>query len=258
MPRLRSYLFTAALVLPALAFMAPAAAWDGGCKYSAERRASVDPAGATRAVVISRAGDLEIRPAEGTLMESRGTACASRDEYLSELQVVARREGAVVYIEAGAPTELRGIGTMYAYLDMTVNVPAGLPVEIQDSSGDIEVHDVQVVNVRDSSGDIVLRGLVADVSIVDSSGDIRVTQAGGRVQVEDSSGDIVIDGAREVVIPSDSSGDITIAHVTGDVRIDRDSSGDIGIADVGRNVRLLSDTSGGVKVDRVQGTVQLP
>jgi hypothetical protein len=258
MTPLRSRSLEAALFVSALAFMAPAAAWDGGCKHSAERRASVDAAGATRAVIVSRAGDLEVRPAQGSLIESAGEACASREEYLRELQVVARRDGTVVYIEAGAPAELRGFGMMYAYLDMSVSVPAGLPVEIEDSSGDIEAHDVRVVKVQDSSGDVVLRSPGADVAINDSSGDILVTRAAGQVQVWDSSGDIVIDGAREVVIPSDSSGDISVANVSGDVRIDRDSSGDIRIADVGRNVQLLSDTSGEVKVDRVQGTVQLP
>ena len=199
-----------ALFLTALFLMVPAYAWDMGCSHSAERRASVDSTGASRVIVISRAGDLEVQPAQGTVIQGTGKACASSEDYLRELQLVTRRDGTVIFVEAGAPSETVGFGMVYAYLDLTVAVPAGLPVEIRDSSGDIEARDEQVV------------------------------------QVQDSSGDIVIDGAREVVIPSDSSGDITIDHVAGDVRIDRDSSGDIRIADVGRNVQLLSDTSGEV------------
>ena len=247
-----------ALFLTALFLMVPAYAWDMGCSHSAERRASVDSTGATRVIVISRAGDLEVRPVQGTVIQGTGKACASSEDYLRELQLVTRRDGPVIFVEAGAPSETVGFGMVYAYLDLTVAVPAGLPVEIRDSSGDIEARDVQVVQVQDSSGDIELRGLSGDLVINDSSGDVHVARAAGRVQVQDSSGDIVIDGAREVVIPSDSSGDITIDHVAGDVRIDRDSSGDIRIADVGRNVQLLSDTSGEVKVSRVQGTVRVP
>lgn len=258
MPNPARRLLQALLVLSALAFMAPAAAWNLDCNHSIDRRVSAESASATRIVVIARAGDLEVRPAQGTVVQAFGKACASREDYLRDLQLVTRREGSVLYVEATAPAEMVGIGMVYAYLDLTVEVPAGLPVEIQDSSGDIEAHDVRVVEVRDSSGDVELRGLTGDVVITDSSGDVHVARSAGRVQVQDSSGDIVIDGAREVVIPSDSSGDITIDHVTGDVRIDRDSSGDIRIADVGRNVQLLSDTSGEVKVSRVQGTVQLP
>lgn len=251
-------LLQALLFLVSLSLMAPAYAWDSGCSQSAERRASVDAAGASRVAVIARAGDLKLRPAQGTVIEANGKACASRAEYLPDLQIKTRRDADVIYVEVSTPGDLKGVGLLYAYLDLEVEVPAGLPVTIEDSSGDIEAHDVQVVKVQDSSGDIELRGVSADVVITDSSGDIHVANAAGRVQVEDSSGDIVIDGAGEVAIPSDSSGDITIEHVAGDVRIDRDSSGDIRIADVGRNVQLLSDTSGEVRVNRVQGTVQLP
>lgn len=258
MPNPARRIFQGLLALSALAFMAPAAAWDLGCSHGAERHVSVDSTGATRVIVVSRAGDLEVRPAQGTVIQGTGKACASSEDYLRDLQLVTRRDGAVIYVEAGASAATVGFGMAYAYLDLTVDVPAGLPVEIQDSSGDIEARDVQVVKVQDSSGDIELRGLTGDVDINDSSGDVYVAKAAGRVQVHDSSGDIVVDGAREVVIPSDSSGDITIEHVAGDVRIDRDSSGDIRIADVGHDVQLLSDTSGEVKVSDVQGTVRLP
>ena len=246
------------LSLAALLLMAPASAWDSGCRYSADRRASMESAGAKRIVVIARAGDLEVRPATGTVVQGTGKACASREGFLRDLQVVTRRDGDVIYLEARMPGEIKGIGLFYAYLDLEVEVPAGIPVAIQDSSGDIEAHDVWIVQVTDSSGDIVLNRVSGDLEISDSSGDINVSRATGRVQVQDSSGDIRIAGARDVVIPSDSSGDITIEHVTGEVRIDQDSSGDIGIVDVGRNVQLLSDTSGEVKLSRVKGTVRLP
>lgn len=246
------------LFLAALLLTAPAYAWDSGCRYSADRRVSIESAGAKRVVVIGRAGDLEVRPVSGSVIRGTGKACASREEYLLNLQLVTRRDGDVIYLEARTPGDMKGIGLLYANLGLEVEVPAGLPVAIQDSSGDIEAHDVRIVQVTDSSGDIVLNGITGDLDISDSSGDIHVARTAGRVQVQDSSGDIRITGAREVVIPSDSSGDITIEHVTGDVRIDHDSSGDIRIADVGRNVQLLSDTSGEVKLQRVKGTVRLP
>jgi hypothetical protein len=87
---------------------------------------------------------------------------------------------------------------------------------------------------------------------------VRIEDAAGRVQVRDSSGDIVIVGAKEVAIPSDSSGDISIQRVAGSVRIDQDSSGDIRVADVGRDFELLGDSSGEVKVSGVKGEVHLP
>jgi hypothetical protein len=243
--------------LALLAIALPAEAWDS-CRYSADRRASLDTAGATRVVINARAGDLEVRPASGATLVAQGKACVSRESYLPQTNVAVRRKGSTVLVDVQVPEQMSGIGIFYATLDLLVDVPASLPVEVTDSSGDLEVRDLRVAKVTDSSGDIVLHRPRSDVEVWDSSGDVRIDDAAGRVQVRDSSGDIVILGAREVVIPSDSSGDITIERVAGSVLIEQDSSGDIRDADVGRDFTLLGDSSGEVRVSGVKGRTHLP
>jgi len=235
----------------------PAWAWDM-CQHRAERRATLDTAGITRVVVNARAGDLEVKAGHGAMLVAEGPACASSASFLEQTDVAVRRDGETLRVDVLVPEKMVGIGVSYATLDLTVAVPASLPIEITDSSGDVLATGVRVARLTDSSGDIVLRRLSADVEIWDSSGDLRVEDAAGRVQVRDSSGDIAIVGAREVVIPSDSSGDISIERVAGSVRIDQDSSGDIRVADVGRDFELLGDSSGQVKVSGVKGEVHLP
>ncbi|HET9692966.1 MAG TPA: hypothetical protein VFP48_01170 [Steroidobacteraceae bacterium] len=253
LPSLRHVIFGLALLAVAL----PVEAWDS-CRFSAERRANLDTAGVTRVVINARAGDLDVRPAAGGTLVAQGRACVSRESYLQQTDVNVRREGDTVHVDVQVPDELVGIGIFYATLDLVVELPASLPVEITDSSGDLEARDVRVVKVTDSSGDIVLLRPQSDVEIWDSSGDTRVEGAVGRVQVRDSSGDIVVAGAREVEIPSDSSGDIRIERITGSVRIEQDSSGDIRVADVGRDFTLLGDSSGEVHVSGVKGATRMP
>lgn len=235
----------------------PAGAWDM-CRHQADRRASLDTAGVARVVINARAGELEVKPANGAALLAEGKACASSEKFLAQTDVAVRREGDTVRVDVLVPDQMTGIGMFYATLDLIVSVPASLPIEITDSSGDLLATDVDLVKLTDSSGDIVLRRPRANLEIWDSSGDIRVEDAAGRVQVRDSSGDIVIAGAREVVIPSDSSGDISVERVTGSVRIDQDSSGDIRVSGVGRDFELLGDSSGEVKVSDVKGRVHLP
>jgi len=242
----------ALLALPMTAF-----AWDD-CKFSAERKGGIDTTGAERVEILARAGDLVVRPASGTALGAAGRACASRQEFLDETQLHVRRAGGVIRVEVQMPEKMSGIGTFYAYLDLQVVVPAGLPVEITDSSGDMSIDGVKVTHITDSSGDIIARHLPGDVEIDDSSGDIRVEDAGGAVRVADSSGDIVIRGAQSVHIPRDSSGDISIERIAGNVIIEQDSSGDVLVSDVGGNVELLADGSGQVRVADVKGTVRLP
>jgi Putative adhesin len=244
-----------ALILVAL-LPATALAWDN-CKLTADRSASLDASGAARIEIAARAGDLDLRRAAAKTISAQGRACASSEEILSQINVRARRDRDAVRVYVEIPDPLEGFNA-HAWLDLTIDVPDGIPVTLTDSSGDMTVDGVQVAHITDSSGDIVARNLPADVEIGDSSGDIRVENAAARVQINDSSGDITVRGAREVVIPSDSSGSIRITQIKGDVRIDNDSSGDISVSDIGGGFELLTDSSGDVDVGKVAGPVRLP
>jgi hypothetical protein len=252
-PSLRLATLLALLALPATAF-----ALDLDCRHAADRRASIDTAGAERIEIMARAGDLVVRPASDRVLTAGGRACASSQAYLDQTQLHVRRQGDVVQVHVQVPDEMKGIGLLYASLDLTVSVPDELPVEVTDSSGDMTLESIRVTKVLDSSGDITARALKGDVVIEDSSGDIRIEDANGVVRVTDSSGDVVIRGAGGVHVPLDSSGDIDVERVPGDVRIDRDSSGDIRISGVGGNVEVLADGSGEVRVSDVKGTVRVP
>jgi hypothetical protein len=230
----------------------------GACKHTADRRASIDTAGATGVVVNARAGDLVLRPTATGTLAAAGKACASSEKFLAETSVSVRREGGTIRVDVMVPDQMVGIGVFYASLDLAVDVPHGLPVEVTDSSGDVDATGIKLAKITDSSGDMRLRKLAGDVEVWDSSGDIRIEDVAGRVQVRDSSGDIVVVGANEVIIPSDSSGDMTIQRIRGGVQVEQDSSGDIRITDVGGDVTVLGDSSGEVKVSAVRGRVQLP
>jgi hypothetical protein len=243
--------------LALLAAPLPALAWDA-CKYAAERNGSVDTTGAERVEIAARSGDLAVRVAPSATLSASGRACASRQSFLDETQLHVRRRGNVVEVAVQVPEEMSGIGIFYAYLDLTVQVPAGVPVVVTDSSGDVLIDGVRVVRITDSSGDVVARHIPGDVEIEDSSGDLRVEDVKGAVRVSDSSGDMVIRRAQGVHVVRDSSGSIDIGSITGNVTIDQDSSGDVLVAGVGGNVALLADGSGDVRVSGVKGTVQLP
>jgi hypothetical protein len=246
----------AALALALIA--APAGAWDLDCRHSAERELRVDAAGASRIEIAARAGDLEVRAGAPSQVQARGRACASTPEFLEQTQIRSVREGGTLKVFVQVPEEMKGIGLFYARLDLEVDVPAGVPVEVIDSSGDATITGVRLTKLTDSSGDTTLRGITGDFEVNDSSGDLRVENAAGKVTITDSSGDIVVRGAQDVVVRSDSSGDVDIARVAGSVRIENDSSGDIDVTDVGHDVAVLADTSGAVRVSGVKGTVSVP
>ena len=243
----------------ALALLGPATALatSDNCKLRADRAASVDARGVEKVVIRAGAGDLKVvGHTDATRIEARGVACAGKQEMLDASQVSVRREGNVVIVETALPQYEDGWSWKnndYAYIDLGIALPSGLPVEAIDSSGDAVFEDLKTLDLQDSSGDLRVSRTAGALNVTDSSGDITIEKAGS-VKLRDSSGDVDIDDvANDVVVLVDSSGDMQVTHVGGDVRIEQDSSGGIRVEDVKKNVVIQSDSSGDIYAGRVGG-----
>ncbi len=257
-----------------------ACAHAGDCRRSAERSATADAAGITKVVIGAGAGDLKVRGQPGVnRVQANGRACASSDDLLARVQIESRREGDTLYLKTLMPDLEDGsfLFNTYARLDLSVQVPDTVAIELEDSSGDLELSRVKSAVVADSSGDIEIRDIAGDLDVSDSSGDIEIERVAGNLRVKDSSGDmelediqghveipvdssgdIRIDQAGSVHIRQDTSGGIVIRRVNRDVRIDTDSSGDIDVAEVGGNFSVGADGSGSIRHAKVLGSVELP
>lgn len=254
---------------------------DWGCKFTADRSATIDATGAKKIVIGAGAGDLSVRGQDDqTSVRATGRACASSDEILDKIQLESRRDGDTIYLKTLFPEISEGLlgFNRYASLDLTVIVPKSAAITVQDSSGDLELDAVQSAVVADSSGDLNISDVAGDLQVTDSSGDIEIEKIGGNLTVRDSSGDIEIEDvqggigipvdssgdiqigrvAGSVHIRNDSSGGIVIGHVKRDVQIDVDSSGDISVDDIGGNFTVSADASGDINHSKVAGTVQVP
>lgn len=264
----------------------------GDCDHSAPREATLAAGGATRLVIDTGAGSLTVHGVDG-LEEVRatGTACASRAEYLDDIRVTGERRGDTLYLKAEYPERVSG----QASLDLSVELPAGLDVSIDDGSGSIEVDAVGSLEIEDGSGDIEVRSIAGDLRIKDGSGGIDVNDVRGGVDLDDGSGEIEVlgvggslrvdDGSGEmtltgiggsvrvsdgsggfvvrdvdgdVIVEDDGSGDMEIAGVGGSVTVEEDGSGSIRIHDVEGDCTVRRDGSGGIDVDNVRGRVSLP
>ena len=244
------------LILVALG-PATAFAWGNGCELRADRAAGVDAKGIDKVVIRTGAGDMKVvGRGDAVRVEARGVACAGKQESLDQAQIVIRREGGVVYVETQLPKDddswKWGIGD-YAYIDIGIALPSGVPVEAEDSSGDAVFEDLKSLQLQDSSGDLNVTRIDGLADVNDSSGDLEIRSAGS-VRVRDSSGDIEIDDVRgDVDVVQDSSGDIRIEKVAGGVRIEQDSSGDIRVEDVKGSFVVDSDSSGSIYAENIKG-----
>ena len=213
-------------------------------------------AGISMLKINALAGYLEISATESTEVSFTGHACSDEDEWLNRITLDVERQGETLILTVMIPYDDDDFDARYAYMDVDLALPANIPLEVKDSSGDITIDDVSATRVDDSSGNIRIYHNQSSLKVRDSSGDILVRDLKGDVEVSDSSGDIDI---RQIVgsvqIPRDSSGGIDIETVTGEVTIGSDGSGNIEISDVDADVEVGSDGAGSIKIRDVKGGV---
>lgn len=226
----------------ALAVAVPSAAMAQN--YDEPRNATVPASGATLLKVDARAGQLRVTGRTDLKeVRVRGTARASSRGVLAEIKLEAVREGGEIHVRAILPDHRNCCDwNDEALLDLVIETPAALPVDVDDTSGDMTIESVG-----------------AKVRIDDTSGNIRVRDAGGDVWIRDTSGGIDIRGVKgSVDIDEDSSGEIEVYDVTGSVHVGRDSSGSIYVSRAGGDFTVEHDGSGSIDYDGVKGKVDIP
>ena len=249
------------LALFAVIAAGSAQAWD--CKYEKDLDVSLNLAGSERLSIDAAAGDLEIYGAEGvTEARARGRVCASEEEWLDGAEIFTEggRNARIAVVLPKADSGWSLMGNRYVYMDLKIDVPADIALDVRDSSGDIDIEGTGAVALQDSSGDIDIEGVRGAVELEDSSGDIDLLAIDGDVTVQsDSSGDIYgrdIQGS--VLVVRDSSGEIRFADGRDDFVAERDSSGDIVADGIGGDFRVGRDGSGDIDSNDVRGSVDIP
>jgi DUF4097 and DUF4098 domain-containing protein YvlB len=232
------------------------------CAYTADRNAELPANGVRRVVIDAGAGTLKIRgaPSRSSVLVT-GRACAAREGTLDEIQLKTRREGDTVYVTAELPEHAWNVldwvfGELA--LDLVIDVPGSLSLEIEDSSGDAEIREVGPVSIKDSAGSLTVSGVGGNLSVEDGSGSVEVSGVRGALKLSDGSGPVSIsDVTGAVQITDDGSGPLTIRKAGADVRIDHDGSGPIDIEHVAGGVAIGDDGSGSIDIRDVRGSVSV-
>jgi hypothetical protein len=234
---------------------------SGSCAYRLDHELTIPASGLDRLNIDVGSGELRVEGRQdlGDVVVV-GEACASVEAWLDELSLSTSDDGSgVVSLVAHYPENRRSNGgENTAKIDLTVLVPLDLAVDIEDSSGEIEVSGTGDLWIDDSSGSIEVYGINGNVRIDDSSGGVQVTDVSGDVEIGDGSGGLDIRDVRGSVLVRDGSGGIEITEVDQDVFIESDGSGGIDVSRIGGDFVVDRDGSGGISCSDVAGAVDIP
>jgi hypothetical protein len=228
--------------------------------YTARRDADLDARGARSLRVEAKAGSLRIEGRSGlSEVRVRGTARASRESWLDDIQLRTDRRGDELEVIVDIPSwSWTGVGRAYKGLDLVIEVPSTLALDVIDGSGAIVIAGTGPLRVRDGSGDIDVRDIEGPVDITDGSGEIVLRMVRGNVRIDDGSGEVEIEDVRgNVEIVDDGSGSLSIARVTGWVEVHDAGSGTVRVSDVGGDLTVRDTRRSRVRYDNVRGTVRI-
>ncbi len=254
------FILKAAVIAAAIVPAAANAQWrDNG--FTAPRNATVSSTGVRRVEIEASAGFLKVKGGtSSTEVKITGVARASRQNLLPEIKLIAERRGDAVYIKADIDERNNDWSdNSYRALDLTIEVPTLLPLEIKDGSGEIEIRGTAGVRLTDGSGSIAMQDISGAVAIEDGSGEIQLRNIRGNVEINDGSGEIVVRGVTgNLVIDDDGSGSIEAYDVSGSFTVRNDGSGGIKAGGVGGDLDVRSEGSGGIEYYNVKGSVRIP
>lgn len=230
------------------------------CEHARDIDLSAAAADVDLAVIAATAGSLRVEGGSGDDVVIAGRACASDADRLGDMTVTVDRRDDRIEIETEIPDTWgwSWLGSRYAYIDLHVQVPSRMAVELEDGSGNVIVRDVAEIGLSDGSGDIEITGIAGNVALADGSGNVHLTDIDGEIRIDDGSGSIDIRNAGSVVIEDDGSGSIDIDGVAGSVIVHRDGSGYIRVVSVRGDFTVERDGSGGIRHSDVAGRVSIP
>jgi DUF4097 and DUF4098 domain-containing protein YvlB len=202
--------------------------------------------------VFGASGDVTLVPTSGRRVVVDGHAQGTL--WLPEMQT--RIDGGRVTVRGACHVAVFG----RCSASFVIGVPAGTPVTVRTSSGDVRASGLTgPVSLKVSSGDVTLDELSGGTTVRVSSGDIAARALSGRAVLETSSGDVTaaeltaavvsaratsgdvlldLAEAPQRVNAAASSGDVTIAVPRGSESYDAEASASSGDHDV-----LVNDSS---------------
>lgn len=249
------------LALAAL-LLAPLPVFASPCKFEAPRNLQLDLAGVKSVHIDVHSQDLHLVGNDSNKgLSLTGRACASDPSVLDQLQVTQRREGDRLQIDIGGRSHFSFnlFGSSYANLEVTVQLPADMPVTVGVGSGDADVRGVRELQTIVGSGDLHVRQVAGKFSTSVGSGDVDATDVGSLDAGSVGSGDLKVSDIKgDAKIGSIGSGDVTLRQIGGSVSAGTLGSGDLTVNDVAGDFTLGAKGSGDVNHSGVKGKISVP
>jgi hypothetical protein len=256
----RSHLaqFVAVLAAISTTFLVSSASAQGD-RYSVERKAQASSSGARRIRVENGSGRLIINGKQGvSAVSATAMVRGSSQSAVDAVKLITERNGDEIVVKADRPDSRRSWHDNVS-VDLTVEVPSNLQLDVSDGSGGAQIDNVGPLTVDAGSGGVRITNVNGGADVTSGSGGARLSSVHGDVAVSSGSGGITIAGVTGSVNVRDAgSGGIHVSQVTGSLHLGSIGSGSLNADNIGGDLTLDSKGSGSVSYTNVKGHVSVP
>lgn len=211
----------------------------------------IDAAELNTLIANTGAGSLEINGVEGASTISLEADIYTYEDMEPNLSLTQKGNTAHLVADFGPRI---GSGNS-PYIDLVLNVPSKMMMDIEDGSGSIKISGVDAdIKLEDGSGSLEING-GHNLDIQDGSGSMTLTDINGNIEVNDGSGSIDIIQVNGDVTITDGSGSMYVKDIQGKVTID-DGSGGIEVINT-KGLNILEAGSGNLSFDEIDGQVSM-
>lgn len=253
---MRSSTATRAALILSSALLVPSIALAQG-DYTAPRSANVNASGARTIRIANGSGRLTVTGSSTSSVRVSATAHAGSRGDLDHVRLVAERQGDEIVVHPDMGDD--GSYDCNCWMDLTVEIPSNVALEVRDGSGGAEIRNVGAVNVASGSGGVRIDGTSGSVEMRSGSGHATATNVHGDVRASTGSGGLTLQQITgSVEIEHAGSGGVSLRNVSGSVHVGSIGSGSIDAQGVGGDLTVDHQGSGGVHYASVRGKVSLP
>jgi hypothetical protein len=214
--------------------------------------------------VDSLSGNVTIRAGEAGMVRVVATKRATHRHDLDQIQVQMSQRGDELVVRTRGANLLDNAG-----IELEIRAPATTRLDLNTSTGSVEVHGIRNdVQVDSSSGGLTLAGVKGNIDAHSRTGGIEVREASGAVRLDSVSGGIEyqgtpqgdcrfrsLSGGVELVLPAELNMKVDLGSGSGSVEVDYAVNG----RPTGRGIKgVVGDGSqGSIYAHTWSGSVEL-
>ncbi len=152
----------------------------------------------------------------------------------------------------------RGSNIEQGKINLTIRIPADLPVHYRQKEGYLDLKNVQSnLNIQHGSGAVTLTDVVGDVRLTDGAGSVTFERVTGDLQLNINAGTTSITESSGLINLTTGSGDVNISEHTGSIQL-RSGSGNVKMTNIDGDVEVLGARGDRLELEDITGEVITP